>query len=295
MQVIRLQDDLVKDVRPALVVLLVSVACVLAIVCVNLTNLLLARGTARQREIAIRAALGASRWDVTRPLMLEGLLLSAIGGGAGLVVASMLLASLPLTSSVDPMLAAQVRIDGRVLAFTLALTGCIGVVVSVLPAWLAPAARVKDAVSGSHVHLSGVSVGAEQLRSGLVVVQVALAVVLAVGAALLSRSLVTLLTVDLGFRPEQALSVQVRLPSGGGSTFGWRARFYDAFVARLASHPGVRAAGFTTSLPMHETFSQSGVRIDGVPPPDPTAAMRAHREVVTPGYFTAIGLPVTVK
>lgn len=293
-EVMRLQDELAREVRPALVVLLASVVCVLAIVCVNLTNLLLARGTVRQREMAVRAALGASRWGMARPLVLEGLLLAMVGGAAGLGLASLLLASLPLTSTIDPLLASQVRLDARVLLFALAVSGAIGVVVGVLPVWHGAGIQVRSAVSTSHVQvLPCTAVRAERIRSALVVVQVAFAMTLAMAAALLSRSLVTLLTVDLGFQPDQALTVQVRLPPGGGSTYDWEARFYETLVERLSSHPAVRAAGLTTSLPMHESFSQANVRIDGVPPASPDAPQRAHREVVTPGYFMAIGMPVT--
>lgn len=289
--VVRLQDDLARDLRPALIVLLASVACVLAIVCVNLTNLLLARGTARQREMAVRAALGASRWRMARPLALEGILLSLLGGAAGAGLAWALVASMPLTASIDPMLAAQVRVDGRVVAFALIVSGLIGVVIGVLPAWQAPADRVTATISSGQVRLlPGTTISAERVRGGLVVVQVALAIVLAVAATLLSRSLVRLVTVDLGFRPEQALTFQVHLPSRGGVTYDWRARFYEELLDRLAAHPSVRAAGFTSSLPTHETFSLAAIRIDGVLPPDPADPFQAHREVVTADYFTALGM-----
>jgi predicted permease len=293
-EVIRLQEDLARDVRPALIVLLAAVGCVLAIVCVNLTNLLLARGTVRQREMAVRAALGASRWRMTRPLALEGVLLSLVGGAAGLALAAVLVALMPLSASVDPMLAAQVRVDGRVLVVALAVSGLIGLVVGVLPAWQSPVNGVTAAMSAAHVQLlPGASLRAEHVRSGLVVVQVALAIVLGVAAALLSRSLAGLLTVDLGFRPENALSLQIRLPPTGGTTFGWRARFYEEFLTKLGAHPGVHAAGFSTSLPTYETFSLSALRIDGVAPPEDETSFRAHREVVTPDYFRALGMTVT--
>jgi putative ABC transport system permease protein len=288
-----LQDDLVKDVRPALVALTGAVACVLAIVCVNLTNLLLARAIARQREIAIRAALGASRWEMVRPLVLEGLLLAGLGGIAGLGLARLLIGSMPLTATVDPMLAGRVGIDGRTVLFTSLVSAAIGIVVGSLPVWQAPRRQSNATIASSHVQLlPGAAVRAEQLRGGLVIVQVALAMVLAIAATLLSRSLVTLLTVDLGFDPGQALSLQIRLPPAGGATYDWRARFYETFLTNLAANPHVRATGFTTSLPMHETFSQTSFAIEGVPNPDPAAPRRAHREVVTPAYFAAIGLPI---
>lgn len=290
--VTRLQDDLVKGVKPALVVLLAAVVCVLVIVCVNLTNLLLARGTARQREIGVRAALGASRWGMMRPLMLEGLLLSLIGGALGLAVATLLIASVPLTSSIDPMLASQVHIDARVLGFTVVMSAAIGIAVGILPAWQIPH-RQGPGLAASHVQLlPGASVRAERVRSGLVIAQVALAMGLAMAAALLSRSLVTLLDVDLGFQPEQAVSFRVRLPPGGGTAFDWRARFYEQLVARLGGQPGVRAAGFTTSLPTYETFSQSPISIEGLTL-DAAAPRRVHREIVTPRYFDALGMTLS--
>jgi predicted permease len=293
-EVMRLQDDLAKGARPALLLLMAAAGCVLAIVCVNLTSLLLARATVRQREMAVRASLGASRWAMARPLAIEGMLLSLSGGLAGLAIAWLLVGSISLTSAVDPMLASRVRIDGPVLAFAIAASTLIGVFVGMLPAWQAPSSQLRSAGSPSHVWLvPGAAVRAERLRGTLVVVQIALAMVLAVAATLLARSLVTLANVDLGFQPEHALSAQVRLSPDGGTAYGWRARFYEDFLNRLAAHSSVRAAGFTSSLPMRETFSQTTLQIDGVAPPDTASPFRSHREIVTPGYFAALGLPVT--
>jgi predicted permease len=292
-EVRRLRDDLVRHLRPALIVLFAAVGCLLAIVCVNLANLLLARGTTRQREMAVRAALGATRWEMTRPLVFEGLILAFTGAALGLGLAAVLVASMPLTASIDPMLASRVQVDARVLTFTFGISALIGVVVGALPAWLAPEGVVRAAVSSSHVHvLPGAAVRAEHLRGALVVVQVALAIVLAVAATLLSRSLATLLSVDLGFEPDRAVVAQIRLPPTGGTAFGWRDRFYEELTARLRTERAVQAAGFTSTLPLRESFARSAVPIAEIVPADPSSPPRAHREVVTPGYFEAIGLPI---
>jgi predicted permease len=260
---------------------------------VNLTNLLLARGTVRQREMALRAALGASRWGMSRALACESLIVGVAGGALGLAFAWGVVHWLPEFTALDPGLAQQIRLDGRILFFTVALTAAISVIFGALPAWQAPAGRVKEALSASHAHLlPGASLKAEHLRSALVVIQVALAIVLVVTATLLARSLVGLLRVDLGFNPDQAITFQVRMPSDGDREYGWRVEYYNELVHALSQRPGVTAAGFTTNLLMMETFTNTSVRVDGVPPPQGMERPQAHREVVSPGYFQAIGLRV---
>lgn len=289
----RLQDELAETVRPALLVLMAAVISVLIITCVNLTNLLLARGTVRQREMALRAALGASRWGMSRALGYESLIIGLAGGALGLAFAWSIVRWLPEFAALDPGLAQQIRIDGRILAFTVAMTAVISVLFGALPAWQAPASRVKEALSASQVHLlPGASLKAEHLRSALVVIQVALAIVLVVTASLLARSLVGLLRVDLGFNPDDAITFQVRLPTVGEREYGWRLQYYSDVVTALSQRPGVSAAGFTSSLLMQESYANTKVRVDGVPPPDGDDGAQAHREIVTPGYFRAIGLRV---
>ncbi|HUR20523.1 MAG TPA: ABC transporter permease, partial [Vicinamibacterales bacterium] len=289
----RLQDELAESLRPALLVLMAAVSCVLVITCVNLTNLLLARGTVRQREMALRAALGASRWGMSRALAFESLIVGLAGGALGLAIAWAVVQWLPELTALDAGVAQQVRLDGRILVFTMALTAVISVIFGVLPAWQAPAGRVKEALSATHVHLlPGASLKAEHLRSALVVIQVALAIVLVVTAALLARSLVGLLRVDLGFNPDRAITFQVRMPPPAGREYGWQLEYYNHLITMISHRPGVAAAGFTTSLPMMETYSNTTVRIDGVPPPEGLDRAQSHREVVSPEYFAAIGLRV---
>jgi len=290
-QVRRLQEELSAGSRPALLLLMTAATCVLLITCINLTSILLARATVRQREMALRAALGATRWSMSRVLGLESLIITVVGGALGLAGAHGLLLWLPTYAGLDAGVAATIQINGRVVVFVAGVTGTIGAVLGVLPVWQAPATRVKEALAASQAHLiPGAAFRAESVRSALVILQVSLAVVLVLGAALLARSLTTLMRVDLGMAPEQAASFQVRLPAATDREYGWRAVFVRDLLEALAARPGVAAVGFSTVLPLHEDFSGASIRVDGgqgVP-----ADAKVHREVVSPDYFRALGMRV---
>ena len=293
-RIIPLHDDLVGNVRPALLTLLAAVGCVLLIACANVANLLLARSSVRQREIAIRRALGAGRARLVRQLLTESLLLAAVGGAFGLLVAVWGVDALvQLSPSTLPRLQA-VGVNATVLAFTAALSIVTGVVFGLAPA-----------IQGSHADLHSVMRAATRsasaagrstrLRSVLVVGEFALALVLLVGAALLVQSFWRLQRVDLGFNPASVLTARLWLPqpnnprSGPYFTHAARVLFYRRVIDRIAALPGVQAAGGVTSLPLGGTPGRAPFNVEGRPPEAGNIPV-SEVSFVTPGYFGALGI-----
>jgi putative ABC transport system permease protein len=259
--VVALHDQAVGRVRPALVLLLAGVGFVLLMACVNVANLLLARSVARQKEIAVRTALGAGRARLLGQMLAESMLLSLAGGvlGLGFVVIGvrMLVAiappEVPRLNEVEP--------DATILLFTGLVSIAAGVLVGTAPAIAAGRANVQGALKDTSRGVAG-GVLRQRLRAALVVGEIALAVVLTVGAGLLLRSFTTLLAVDPGFRPENLLTLQVQLPNRI-STPDARRAFYATLFERLDSLPGVVATGGTTRLPLGSTNVSTRVMVEG--------------------------------
>ncbi|MGA2118905.1 MAG: permease prefix domain 1-containing protein, partial [Bryobacteraceae bacterium] len=273
-------------VRPALLVLACAVGVVMLIVCANLSNLQLARLGARQKELAMRAALGAGRFRLLRQMFTESIALSCCGAALGLslafagtsVVAHLSAFNLPLLNSV--------RIDGNVLAFTLVTAVVTGVLFGVLPALQAPALEIQDALKEGG---RGLIAGKRRawLRNGLVVSEIAFASVLLVGAGLLVRSFVRVLDVDLGFEPEH--TAVLRVDSTRISNLAQQNAFLDDMLQRARSIPGVRAAGVSDVLPFAgdrswQVGAKGHVYPKGQYPPEPYIRM------VSDGYFAAAGI-----
>jgi predicted permease len=273
-------------VRPALLVLACAVGVVMLIVCANLSNLQLARLGARQKELAMRAALGAGRLRLLRQMLTESIALSCCGAVLGLalaiggvrVVAHLNAFNLPLLGSV--------RIDGYVLAFTLLAAILTGVLCGVLPALEAPAFEVQDALKEGG---RGLSAGKKRawLRNGLVVSEIAFASILLVGAGLLVRSFVRVLDVDLGFEPEH--TAVLRVDSTRISNLAQQNAFLDDMLQRARSIPGVRAAGVSDVLPFAgdrswQVSAKGHVYPKGQFPPEPYIRM------ISDGYFEAAGI-----
>jgi putative ABC transport system permease protein len=294
LRVIPLHDDLVGDVRPALLTLLAAVGCVLLIACANVANLLLARSSVRQREIAIRRALGAGRMRIVRQLLTESVVLAAVGGTLGLLVAVWGVdALLQLTPSSLPRLQ-TIGVNGTVLGFTAGLSLVTGIVFGLAPA-----------IQGSHADLHSVMRAAARsasaagrstrVRSALVVGEFALALVLLVGAALLVQSFWRLQRVDLGFNPSSVLTARLWLPqpndpqSGPYFTHAARVQFYRHVLDRVAVLPGVQAAGGVTSLPLAGTPGRTSFSIEGQPPEAGNIPV-TEVSLVTPAYFSALGI-----
>lgn len=282
-------EDAVASIRPALIVLLASVTALLLIACANVTNLLLARAAVRQREMAIRAALGASRARLARQLVVECLVLFALGGAAGMLVGHWLVNVLLALAPANIPRLAQVTIDGRVLLFTSAATFVTGLAFGVIPAWNASRTDLTLALREGH----GTTGVRGWLRRALVVVQVAAAVVLLVSSGLLIRSFHRLQQIDPGFNPTRVLTMKVDLPASRYGTFGQtdekRVQFVDDVLRRLKALPGVESAAVTTSAPLTSgaTFI---MRIEGHADVDVSTAPVTRYRTISPDYLPTIGM-----
>ena len=284
-----LHGDLVRDVRPALLVLMGAVALVLLIGCVNVAHLLLARALAREREIAVRISLGASRGRLVRQLTTEGLLLALLGGGAGILLASWALEALRAAMPAELQQVARISINPAVLAFAVALS-----VGSALLFGLAPALQiVRPAVWKALKDGGSAGTGRERRRlaRGLVVAEVALAAVLLIGAGLLVRSFERLAQVNPGFATEGVLTFEIALP---GTTYGEdasQARYFTEATERLRRLPGVDAVGATSWVPF-VLGSATRFALPDRPVPAPGDEPSADVRFVTPGIFEAMGIPL---
>ena len=285
-----LQDDSVRNVRTVLYTLLGAVGCVLLIACANIANLLLARATARHREISIRAALGASRARLMRQLLTESVLLGLCGGLAGLLFALWGLDALLALAPADLPRAADIRLDTGVLLLCLVLSALTGLVFGIAPAWLAARTELNEALKqGSRGSTEGGVRG--RLRGALVVIEVTLALMLLGGAGLLGRSFLKLTNVDPGFNPAHATIMRVSLPEKKYEKPEQRVAFVDALLERLRVVPGVQAVGLTQALPLLGDWVL-GFNIEGRPPIDPTNLPSTNYYVITPDYFRAMGIPL---
>ncbi|HUP52998.1 MAG TPA: ABC transporter permease [Longimicrobiales bacterium] len=279
-----LQEDLVGPAARALWILLGAVGLVLLIACTNVANLLLARGAAREGELAVRVAVGAGRGTILQQLLTESVVLSGLGGLFGLGLAAWGTdALLAMTPVALPGLE-RVGMDPEVLGFAAAATLLTGVVFGSLPAWRASRADVYATVRAS----TGGSGGRGRLRSGLVVGQVALAMVLLTGAGLMLKSFQRLGSVDLGFEPDGVLAVTVSLPASRFAGGGDRIAYYDELLARLAALPGVVSVGATDSPPLAGNDGDASFRIEGAPTLEPTQVPVAWVRRVTPGYLATV-------
>jgi predicted permease len=280
---------LVREGRPALRLLMAVVAMVLVIACVNLAGLLMARGMGRRGELALRASLGASRGRLIRQLVIESLVLAMFGGAAGLVLAYWATQALvTLTAGALTVgITGPIRLDVTCLVFTLAVSTITALVFGLVPAW--QASRVEP-----HVALREQGRGAtadrrhHQMRSLLVVTEVALAVVLLVGAGLLLRTFSSLIRVDPGFKPAETITMALFL---GVRPPEVRVALVDQILDRVEGLPGVKAAGTIQFLPLSGMTCGTGFSHAGQAP-DPTGALSTECSLVSRGYFDAMGIPV---
>jgi len=289
-RVVPLKEQLTGDVRPALLVLLGAVGFVLLIACANVANLLLARATTRHRELAVRAALGADRARLIRQLLSESLLLSLVGGTAGLGLAWWGLKL--LRTSVAAMLPIQrlefVGINGWVLLFAGAAALGSGLLFGVIPAFTAAGISLTDALrEGGR---TGTGHRGRRVRQGLVIIEMALALVLLVGAGLLVRSFQSLMRVNPGFDPSGTLTMRVTLPISSRDT--QIITFFDRLFERIGTLPGVQDAGGVSFLPLNGLGSATSFSIEGAEKPRAGDEPVSEVMVATRDYFRAMGIPL---
>src|SRR3989440_5534973 len=283
-----LQDYMVRDVKPVLYTLLGAVGCVLLIACANLANLLLARATARHREISIRAALGAGRGRLIRQLLTESVVLAVCGGIAGVILARWGLDALLALAPTNLPRMSEIHLDSTVLFFSLALSVVTGLVFGIAPAWLAARADVNEALKqGTRGSTEGGARG--RLRSALVVIEVTFALVLLGGAGLLARSFIQLAHVDPGFIPENATLMRLSLPQKKYAEKDQQIAFANALLERMKNLPGVQAVGITHSMPLVGDYVL-GFNIEGRPHIDPADLPSTNYYSVTPDYFRAMSI-----
>jgi predicted permease len=286
----RMQDRLVLRVRPLLLVLLGAVACVLLIACVNVTNLLLARAVGRRREVAVRAALGAGRWQIARQFLIESVTLSIGGAIMGLAFAAWGTDLLIKMAGYIPRIDA-VRVNGTVLAFTAGLSILTGIVVGLAPAFSSWRVGLTQAMQeGGRSSTAGRSSG--RFRDGMVAVEVALSLMLLIGAGLMLKSFAHLRSVDPGFSPERVLTIRFSLPQARYKTPAQVTSFYESIVERVRSIPGVRSVGLVNVAPLDGYFSDTVFTIDEHPPLPSGQFLDAIIRTADPAYFQAIGIPV---
>jgi putative ABC transport system permease protein len=288
-RVLRLQDELAGEYRQVLWVLLSAVVVVLLIACSNLANLQLARTSSRHREMAIRSALGATRGQLLRQLLTEGILLAAIGASLGLLIASWGKDILIAFAPTDFPRAAAVTIDARVLLFCLTISLFAGVVIGLVPALRATRTDLtSDLKDGNHAAIGDTL--RTRARNGLIVAEVALSLVLLVCAGLLLKSFNRLQAVNPGFAIERGLAVRLALPPTKYSDGPAIKTFYDRLALRLQAIPGVDSLGAVSALPMSALNARTEFVISGRPPPKPSDVPGAQHRWVSPGYFHAMGI-----
>ena len=276
-----LRDEVTRGVKPALLAMLGAMALVLIIACVNVTNLLLARGVRRRAEFALRAALGAGHRRLVRQLLTESLLLAALGGAAGMLVASSGVKALIALSPPELPRIAAIGVDGPVFLFAFVLTTVIGVAFGVAPAVSAAHSDPQRALQGA---ARGSTTGHHRLRGALVVAEVALAVVLLVGSGLLLRSLQRLFAVDSGFDAANVLTMQVRAVGPQFANSGATVRYFEQVLEAVRRVPGVTSAAFTSQLPMSGDLDAYGVQFE-ISPTETVVGGSTFRYAVTPAYI----------
>jgi putative ABC transport system permease protein len=281
----------VRSIKPALLILLVAVAFVLLIACANVANLLLARAAGRQKEIATRTSLGASRWRIVRQLLTESLLLSLLGGALGLALAKWGMDLLLTLAPPDLPRLNNVSLDGRVLAFTATITLLTGVIFGLVPALQSSKPNLNETMKDAG---RGSTEGGrrQRIRSTLVVLEVATALVLLVGAGLMIKSFWQLQKVDPGFNPDNTLTVQVSLPKTKYPEESQQVAFFQQLIERVATLPGVQSAGAGHVVPLSGNDFVLAFEIDGRPPLQPGVTQSTNYYSVSADYFKAMGIPL---
>jgi putative ABC transport system permease protein len=292
-RIVPLQEEVIGNVRPILLVLLAAVGFVLLIACANVASLLLTRSLARQKEVAIRSALGASRWRVVRQLLTEAMVLSLLGGAAGLLIAywgvPALVSALPQNQLNAMPFLKTLGLDAGILGFSFALSLLTGLVFGLAPALQSSRLDLNEVLKEGGRNMSA---GAgHRLRSAMVVTEIALAVVLLVGAGLMMKSLLRLLQTNVGFKTDNLLTMTVALPPSKYTENNQLINFSEQIQERVKSLPGVSSVGTVDILPLNGG-NTTRFYIDGDPVPPPGKEIEANMRVVSDTYFQTLGVPL---
>jgi putative ABC transport system permease protein len=288
--VIPIHEQVVGEIRPILIVLLAAVAFVLLIACANVANLLLSRAAARQKELALRAALGASRLRLVRQMLTESVLLALMGGLVGVALAYWGIQLLIGFGPDNIPRLSEITIDPRVLGFTFGISLLTGLLFGLIPALQASRPDLNDALKeGSRGSTGGRS---GMFRNVFVIAEVSLALVLLIGAGLMIRSFTRLQSVETGFNAESVLTMRAQLPRKKYGEPHQIVDFFKQAQARIAALPGVQAVGAISYLPLTGLASRDSFKIPGQPPPAPGQEPGVEVRVITPTYFRAMGIPL---
>ena len=289
-QVVGLHEEITGSAQLPLLTLFAAVGFVLLIACANVANLLLSRAASRQREMAIRTALGAGRWRLIRQTLTESLLLGIFGGGLGLLAAVWLVTLFGKITAVNIPRLDNISIDNRVLLATFGFSILTGLLTGIAPAWRNSEPRlyqwIQEGMRGSF------NPGRRRISSALVVTEVALAVVLLVGGGLMLKSFVQLLQVDPGFERNHVLRLDLSLPDLKYREPQQQIAFYNEAIARLHALPGVESVGATTNTPLGPAENWSGFAIEGRPEPPQGDQQQAAMRTVSDDYFRTMHIPL---
>lgn len=292
--VVPLTEQVVGNIRTAVLILFGAVALVLLIACTNVANLLLSRAAIRQREIAIRTALGAGRARVVRQLLTESVALSLMGGVAGIVISALgIYVARKMHPGNIPRLD-ELSMDYRVLCFTFAIAVVTGVIFGLAPALRASRVELTANLKagGKGLANGGLSVRRDKLRGALVIAELAISLPLLVGAGLLVRSFIHLANVPPGFDPQNVASMSI---SAYGPQFKdpvTRVHFYQELSDRTRQLPGVTATGAVSALPLTKTIGWGGMQVEGYVPPPNEPELQVDQRAATPSYFSAMEIPL---
>lgn len=287
--VIPILDEVVGNVRSALFILLAAVGCVLLIACANVANLLLARATTRQKEMAIRVALGARRFRIVRQLLTESVLLALAGGVLGLLLAVVANYVLFYINPSNLPRLQEIGIDLRVLGFTFLISLLTGLLFGIAPALQATKTDLNDTLK-EETGKASAGIHKSRIRNLLVVSEVALALLLLISAGLLIKSFLNLQRIDPGFNPDNVLTVRIPLLASKYSEPSQARAFYQQLLDRIKGLPGVAHAGVTTSIPLTGWNSIFGFEIPGRPVPPPGQTLEAEFIAISPDYMPAMGI-----
>ncbi len=286
---VALHDQLVGDVKLRLWVLFGAVGFVLLIACTNVANLLIARAATRHKEIAIRIALGGSRWRLIRQFLTESTLLSLVGGGAGLLLAMWGVDFLVAASLVQFPHTGEIGIDGWALAFTALASVVTGLVFGIVPALQATKPDVQETLKETGQSVTA-GVARHRLRKTLVVAEIALALILLAGAGLLINSFLRLQRVPVGFDPKNVLTMRISLPRSRYAEPRQQQAFFEQAIEKISAIDGVRSAGGTNDLPFSGSRSHTSFSIEGRPPAAPGESPNSDFRAISPDYFAALGI-----